>query len=106
MPTYVFEREDTGEFEDMFFMSKDVPKIGDAVVRDGVRWVRRPHFHVDAGVHRKVHQFPRVSESLPRDVDLGCDRDHKGRQIITSTTHEKEVLAHTEKCCGGKYVRD
>ena len=92
MPIYTFVHEPTGEVREEMFSGDEAPKIGDKIRRAGKTWIRTFSGHIDAGVARKVHKYPFVSESLPR----GCcpeSQDSKERPVIRSQTHEREVLS-------------
>lgn len=100
MATYLF-KSDSGEIIERCFSMKDAPPIGSEIVVEGQ--VFRRVFSADVGaaqIARVTHQYPFVSRSLPYGENLGCKRDHKGRQIIASQRQEREVLAR----CG--FVRD
>lgn len=100
---YAFENAQ-GDTVDMYFPAGQAPKIGEVIVVDGEPLRRVAHFHLDTGgIARKTHQYPFVSQSLPK----GCSPDSevksgpgKGKPIIKSQAHEREVLAKTG------YVRD
>jgi len=111
MPTYVFERNDDGATVEKFFPMGDAPRICDEIVIDGHMCTRvASSLMVDAGVKRKVHQYPFNSESLPRHVDLGCERDDKGRQIVPNQRAEKSILdaasGYSRSIGEGDWARD
>ena len=93
MPFYVFEDVETKEQQDLFYRSKDVPKIGDVVNEDG-RELRRVASFVlaSAGIARKPHKYPDVSRPLPLNLG-GCDCNSKGQPIIKSQAHERNVAS-------------
>lgn len=106
MPMYVFE-DSAGVTREEYFPVTHVPSIGDEIVREGRAWMRV--FCGHAGMKRtntKALGYPFASESLPRDVELGCRRDKKGRQVIASKRQEKQVLSNMEGVNGLKWVRD
>ena len=73
MPCYVVEVVATKEQQDLFYRSKDVPKIGDVVNEDGRELRRVASFVLDsAGIARKTPKYPYVSRTLPRNLG-GCD---------------------------------
>ena len=93
MPFYVFEEGETKEQQDLFYRSKDVPKIGDVVNEDGRELRRVASFVLDsAGIARKTHKYPYVSRTLPRNLG-GCDCNSKGQPIIKSQAHERNVAS-------------
>lgn len=92
---YVFVDESTGEPVDLNFPLGKAPKIGKVIRRNGRRLRRIVccHLAVDQ-IARVTWKYPFRSESLPR----GCcpeSQDAKGRPIIKSQAHEREVLART-----------
>lgn len=111
MQLYAFERNCDGAAIDALYSPDDVPRIGDEVLIDGKLCTRVASFLLDgAGIARKTHGYPLHSESLPRDVDLGCPRDSKGRQIIKSARQEKSVLdaasGYSQSIGEGNWERD
>ena len=93
MPFYVFEDVETKEQQDLFYQSKDVPKIGDVITADGRELKRVASFVLDsAGIARKTHKYPYVSRSLPRNLG-GCDCNSQGQPIIKSQAHERNVAS-------------
>ena len=92
---YVFQDEQSGETVDLDFHSGKAPKIGKIIKRDGRRLRRIVccRLAVDQ-IDRVASKYPFRSESLPR----GCcpeSQDAKGRPIIKSQAHERNVLART-----------
>ena len=93
MPFYVFEDIETKEPQDLFYSSKDAPKIGDVITSDGRELKRVASFVLDsAGIARKTHKYPYVSRSLPRNLG-GGDCNSKGQPVIKSQAHERNVAS-------------
>lgn len=91
MPSYSFIDESTGESCELVFAMKDAPSIGTTVEVDGKQFVRVANdYQVDPGTNRS--QYPYVSNSLPRRL-AGCKTDNKGKPIIESRRHERNVMA-------------
>ena len=92
---YVFQDVESGETLDLDFPLGKAPKIGKVIKRDGRRLRRIASCYLAvAQISRGVWGWPFRSESLPR----GCcpeSQDVKGRAIIKSQAHEREVLART-----------
>ena len=92
---YVFQDEQIGELVDLDFPSGKAPKIGKIIKRDGRRLRRIASCYLAvAQISRGVWGWPFRSESVRR----GCcpeRQDAKGRPIIKSQAHEREVLART-----------
>lgn len=90
MPLYPFVDE-SGEVAEFLFAMKDAPSIGATVSIDGKDWVRvASDFTVDPGTNR--YQYPYVSNALPRGLK-GCPKDKKGKPIIMSRRHERNIAA-------------
>lgn len=92
---YCFVDESTGETVDLKFPCGKAPRIGKVIRRNGRR-LRRifSGYLAVAQIAKSVWGWPFRSESLPR----GCcpeSQDAKGRPIIKSQAHEREVLART-----------
>ena len=102
MPTYVFQYDD-GSTVDQFYSMADAPKIGDVVTINGRKATRIPHFHLDAaGIERKTHKYPYISNSLPSTI-RGCDyavQNGRKKPVIRSQSHEREIAARYD------YVKD
>jgi hypothetical protein len=93
MPIYAFTTDDGQEIES-FFEFDEAPKIGDVVDINGIQCTRVPSFVLDsAGINRKTHQYPYVSRALPRNLSGVGDYDKKGRPIIRSQAHERNVAS-------------
>lgn len=92
---YVFRDESTGKTVDLDFPFGKAPKIGKIIRRNGRRLCRIFSCYLAVEqVARVTWGYPFRSESLPR----GCcpeSQDAKGRPIIKSQAHEREVLART-----------
>lgn len=95
MPIYVFETECGQQVEKMFPVS-DAPRIGDIIDIDGNKCRRVASFMLDgAGIQRKTHQYPFVSNSLPKNLRVDGEKvatDNRGRPIIRSQQHERNIL--------------
>ena len=91
MPMYEFVNVDTGDKRDFFYRMDNAPCIGEIVEHSGAQWRRVVNFQVDAGMEAKVHGYPYVSSSLPRNLK-GCDTTRQGKPIITSRNQEREIM--------------
>ena len=90
MSTYEFRKPD-GEIVSRYFAASAIPELGATVTIDGVDCVRILSCpQIDAGVRQKVHGFPYVSYSMPRQLS-GAEHDSAGRPVITSQRHEREM---------------
>ncbi len=93
--TYEFIAEDGSVIEENHPM-KTAP---DEIVREGKRYKRAAFsrankvFFNDAQVKTMVEGYPRDDVTMPRGEDVGGGLTPKGRPIIRSRTHEKEVQA-------------
>ena len=89
---YQFQDVDTGEPVELSYSMSEVPSIGEIVEKNGKKFKRVfSDCFVDAGIESKVHGYPYVSSSLPRNL-AGCETNNQGKPIITSRKHEKEVM--------------
>lgn len=97
MPMYEFQLVGGVEKVERFFPMAEAPAFGTRITVDGKSYIRIASVaQIDADVKNRVHGYPYVSHTLPRNTDLaGCKHDHRGRPIIESRTHEKEVCAQT-----------
>lgn len=92
MPIYTYIDEDGNEIDLMKPVSKMDP-IGTVIEHEGRKLTRVFCGSIDAaGIARKTWGYPRASEQLPRGLS-GCKHDAKGRPIITSRKHERELTA-------------
>lgn len=89
---YEFENVNTGEKRDFHYLMENAPCIGEIVKHSGNEWRRVVNFHVDGGMEAKVHGYPYLSSSLPRNLE-GCETNSQGKPIITSRNHEKQVMS-------------
>lgn len=97
MPAYLFITDDGTCVERVFTMTA-APRIGESFSEHGRRYTRIPSpCSIDPGYNRNM--FPRVSDSLPRNLE-GCPCDKLGRPIIRSKRHEREI------CARYGYVKD
>ena len=70
----------------------NVPSIGEVIEHEGEKLRRIACCQIDAGIDAKVHGYPYVSSSLPRNLK-GCDTNRLGKPIVTSRRHEREVIS-------------
>lgn len=110
MTLYTFASENGEIIEKPYPMGK-APKIGAWVTVGRKRFKRVFCGRIDTdGIARKTWGYPFRSESLPRHVDLGCERDEKGRQIIPSPSREPDILArasaYSRRIGEGDWERD
>lgn len=96
MPIYVYQN-DKGEIKECVYPIGKAPNVIPAKGGDWRRVITVPQ--ISAGVHAAVHQYPYVSRSLPKRLE-GAPHDEKGRTIITSQRHEREIARRHG------YVRD
>ena len=96
---YDFVNDMTGESVELNFSMADVPSIGDTVMHEGEKLRRIACCQIDAGIDAKIHGYPYVSSSLPRNLE-GCDTNRQGKPIVTSRRHEHELISQHG------YVRD
>lgn len=84
------------------FSIKDCPELGTLIHRNGHTYRRIMSApQIDADVKNICRGYPYISSSMPRNGAVpGCEHDKKGRPIIRSRLHEKEV------CAMGGLVRD
>lgn len=96
MPEYEFQASD-GEIISEFFHISECPDLGAVIERNGKKYKRIVSVpHIDADIHNKVHHSDYVSRSLPRNLEgVECVKSgpDKGRAIIKSQRHEREVCA-------------
>jgi len=90
---YDFIDDATGETVTLPYDANLVPRIGDEIKHDG-RTLRRVFCGdiASAEIARMTWGFPRASNALPKNLP-GCKVDKKGRPIITSRKHERELTA-------------
>lgn len=80
-----------GNVVELTMPMSDAPSIGDTIVRDGKALLRIASLvQVDPATNRS--QYPYVSHALPRRLP-GCRTDAKGKPIIESKRHERNVMA-------------
>jgi|TARA_R110002051_G_scaffold275276_1_gene336297 hypothetical protein len=89
---YEFMNEATGEPKELHYRMGEAPMIGEIVELQGTRYRRVASCNIDAGLAAKVHGYPYVSNSLPRNL-AGCETNKQGKPIISSTTHERNVMS-------------
>jgi hypothetical protein len=99
MPVYMFHDPEGNEVT-AFYSMAEAPKIGDMRVINGQECRRVPSFQIDAGVARKTHQYPYLSNRLPTTI-RGCElkRGRPGGRLkpeIRSRNHELEVMAQND----------
>lgn len=89
---YDFVNDTTGKTVELHYSMADVPSIGEIIEHEGERLRRIAGCQIDAGIDAKVHGYPYVSSSLPRNLK-GCDTNRQGKPIVTSRRHEREVIS-------------
>tara|TARA_R110000824_G_scaffold6213_2_gene28756 strand:+ start:12244 stop:12540 length:297 start_codon:yes stop_codon:yes gene_type:complete len=89
---YEFVNIETGESRELHYQMGSAPVIGEIIKKNGEEYRRVSSFQVDSGIDAKVHGYPYLSNSLPRNLE-GCDTNRQGKPIITSRNHEKEVIS-------------
>jgi len=90
MPIYEFICDQTGEKVERFYKMGAAPEW---FLRDGLHF--RRNWGSIQGVSAQVaaaQQYPYESNRLPRNLK-GCPTSKKGKPIITSQIHEREVMA-------------
>ena len=88
---YEFENVGTGEKRDFHSLMDSAPCIGEIVEHSGEKWRRIVNFQVDVGMEAKVHGYPYVSNSLPRNLE-GCETTKQGKPIVKSRNQEREIM--------------
>lgn len=91
MPIYLFQSDDGSTHEELFAVD-EAPRIGDEIVRDGTIYRRVVSFSLDTGKMGRDKQYPYVSRGLMRRIS-GAKHDAKGRPIVESKQHERELAA-------------
>ena len=89
---YDFVNDTTGKTVELHYSMADVPSIGEIIEHEGERLRRIAGCQIDAGIDAKVHGYPYVSSSLPRNLK-GCDTNRQGKPIVKSRRHEREVIS-------------
>jgi len=83
--------DESGNVVEINMPMRDAPSIGSIINHEGRALTRiASDMQVDPGTNR--HQYPYVSHSLPRNLD-GCKTTRKGKPIVTSKRHEREIMA-------------
>lgn len=88
---YEFVDTTTGESKELHYRMSAAPSIGETVRWQGKEYRRVASCNIDAGLEAKVHGYPYVSNSLPRNL-AGCETNKQGKPIISSGTHERNVM--------------
>lgn len=91
MMLYEFIDEDDNVVEINLPM-RDAPSIGSIIQHDGRTLTRIPSVSVQVDPATNRSQYPYLSHALPRKLD-GCRTDHRGRPIVESKRHEREIMA-------------
>jgi hypothetical protein len=92
---YEFQLVGGTEVVERHFRMSEAPDLGAPLVINGKTYRRIVSIpQIDADVQNRVHGYPHVSHTLPRNVG-DCEHDSRGRPIIRSRLHEKEVCAQT-----------
>jgi len=89
---YDFVNDITGKTVELHYSMANVPSIGEVIEHEGEKLRRKAGCQIDAGIDAKVHGYPYVSSSLPRNLE-GCDTNRQGKPIVTSRRHEREVIS-------------
>jgi hypothetical protein len=87
---YEFEDEN-GNLVEINLPMREAPSIGSIITHDG-RTLRRIASLVQVDPATNRSQYPYVSTALPRRLE-GCRTDKKGKPIVTSKRHEREIMA-------------
>ena len=87
---YEFTNSD-GNVVEIVMLMRDAPAIGSIIVHEGQELTRiASNLQVDTGTIRNT--YPYVSHALPRKLE-GCKATKRGKPIIMSKRHEREVMA-------------
>jgi hypothetical protein len=89
---YEFVNIKTNEPKELHYRMSEAPIIGEIVSLQGEDYRRVASCSIDVGLETKVHGYPYVSNSLPRNL-AGCETNKQGKPIISSTTHERNVMS-------------
>lgn len=87
---YEFINMRTGTPREFHYSMNKAPSIGAVIEYGGQEYRRVVSCNIDAGMEAKVHGYPYVSNSLPRNLS-GCETNKQGKPIISSRLHEREV---------------
>jgi len=81
-----------GNVVEISMLMRDAPSIGSIITHEGRTLTRiaSTSVQVDPGANRS--QYPYVSHALPRRLQ-GCKTDRKGKPIVESKRHEREIMA-------------
>lgn len=92
MMIYEFTDIKTGKIVEINLPMRDAPAIGSIIEHDGRRLARIPSVSVQVDPATNRSQYPYVSHALPRKL-TGCKTDRRGRPIVESRRHEREIMA-------------
>ena len=97
MPIYAFLAED-GELREEYFPMEGRPHLGETIDRGGKLFTRIFNGHLSRARDENWlngSAYPYVSFALPKNCppEIAKRKDPKGRPIITSKRHEREVAA-------------
>jgi hypothetical protein len=91
MPSYEFQTSE-GTIIELFFHMREVPAIGATVNHDLFGAVTRIASAAQVSTNFTTGTYPYASNALPRNLP-GCRTDSRGRPIIESRRHERNVAS-------------
>jgi hypothetical protein len=91
MPIYRFQSTD-GTMHELAMAMSEVPSIGTTIEHPEFGALTRVVSESQISTNFTTWGYPYVSQSLPRNLP-GCQTDSRGRPIITSRQHERNVAS-------------
>jgi len=91
MPEYPF-RTERGETVDLFFPMSKVPSIGATIEHPDHGRIVRLASSAQVSPNFTTGTYPYESRALPDTIE-GCPRSARGKPIVTSRRHERELMA-------------
>jgi len=88
---YEFKDKDGNVVEIAMPMAK-APPIGGIINHEGLELTRIASLSVQVDPATNRSQYPYVSNALPRNLS-GCKTDGKGKPIVESKRHEREIMS-------------
>ena len=96
MPLYPFKNEATGEQREFSYPMASAPSIGSVIEQEWANWVRLPSPFVAEDFSGMTAGWGRPSNTLPKNLHPSIAKsDKRGRPIIRSANHAREVARKT-----------